>query len=229
MTCTHRGLDGGVNGIKEHTVGVLRCVLDRTISKKSAAVGTGAIALRLLVDMVRPCTGCRVGRVAKKYRDVTSRVTPVTYYIVIVKRSRSCFRRQTWQWWSFVHVFSKWKADSACQSKWRKTQKAHCITLFDHVTCSASSHSLSTHRLSAQRPSQCLIVEQRSVCLVRDAQRSWHDINVDYASASSITLLATSCRLVYKGRLLQHASPYTYLHARASDRWLYWLPIVRRI
>ena len=80
MTYTHRGLDGGVNGIKEHTVGVLRCVLDRTISKKSAAVGTGAIALRLLVDMVSPCTGCRVGRVAKKYRDVTSRVTPVTYY-----------------------------------------------------------------------------------------------------------------------------------------------------
>ena len=35
-----------------HTVGVFRCVLDKTISKKSAAVGTGAIALRPLVDMI---------------------------------------------------------------------------------------------------------------------------------------------------------------------------------
>lgn len=36
----------------EHTVGVFRCVLERTISRKSAAVGTGAIALRPLVDIV---------------------------------------------------------------------------------------------------------------------------------------------------------------------------------
>ena len=36
----------------EHTVGVLRWVFERTISKKSAAVGTGAIALRPLVDIV---------------------------------------------------------------------------------------------------------------------------------------------------------------------------------
>ena len=35
-----------------HTVGVFRCVLERTMSRKSAAVGTGAIALRPLVDMV---------------------------------------------------------------------------------------------------------------------------------------------------------------------------------
>jgi hypothetical protein len=35
----------------EHTVGVFRWVLDSTISKKSAAVGTGAIALRPLVDI----------------------------------------------------------------------------------------------------------------------------------------------------------------------------------
>jgi hypothetical protein len=35
----------------ERTVGVLRWVLDSTISKKSAAVGTGAIALRPLVDI----------------------------------------------------------------------------------------------------------------------------------------------------------------------------------
>jgi hypothetical protein len=33
-------------------VGVFRCVFERTISKKSAAVGTGAIALRPLVDIV---------------------------------------------------------------------------------------------------------------------------------------------------------------------------------
>lgn len=36
----------------ERTVGVFRCVLERTISRKSAAVGTGAIALRPLVDIV---------------------------------------------------------------------------------------------------------------------------------------------------------------------------------
>ena len=36
------------------TVGVFRWVLDNTMSKKSAAVGTGAIAFRPLVDMVRP-------------------------------------------------------------------------------------------------------------------------------------------------------------------------------
>lgn len=35
-----------------HTVGVFLCVLDRTISRKSLAVGTGAIALRPLVDML---------------------------------------------------------------------------------------------------------------------------------------------------------------------------------
>jgi hypothetical protein len=34
------------------TVGVFRCVFERTISRKSAAVGTGAIALRPLVDIV---------------------------------------------------------------------------------------------------------------------------------------------------------------------------------
>jgi len=39
------------NGTR-HTVGVLRCVLDNTISKKSAAVGTGDIAFSPLVDMV---------------------------------------------------------------------------------------------------------------------------------------------------------------------------------
>jgi hypothetical protein len=39
--------------ISERTVGVFRWVLDSTISKKSAAVGTGAIALRPLVDMVQ--------------------------------------------------------------------------------------------------------------------------------------------------------------------------------
>ena len=43
----------GVSRIREHTVGVLRCVLDRTMSKKSAAVGTGAMALSPLVDMVK--------------------------------------------------------------------------------------------------------------------------------------------------------------------------------
>jgi len=36
----------------EHTVGVFRCVFERTMSRKSAAVGTGAIALRPLVDIV---------------------------------------------------------------------------------------------------------------------------------------------------------------------------------
>ena len=35
----------------ERTVGVFRWVLDSTISKKSAAVGTGAIAFRPLVDI----------------------------------------------------------------------------------------------------------------------------------------------------------------------------------
>jgi len=34
------------------TVGVFRCVLDRTMSKKSFAVGTGAIALRPFVAIV---------------------------------------------------------------------------------------------------------------------------------------------------------------------------------
>ena len=34
------------------TVGVLRCVLDRTISRKSDALGTGAIALSPLVDIL---------------------------------------------------------------------------------------------------------------------------------------------------------------------------------
>ena len=33
------------------TVGVFRCVLDKTMSRKSAAVGTGEICLRPLVDM----------------------------------------------------------------------------------------------------------------------------------------------------------------------------------
>lgn len=42
-----------VSGIRKHTVGVLRWVLDRTMSKKSAAVGTGAMALSPLVDMVK--------------------------------------------------------------------------------------------------------------------------------------------------------------------------------
>jgi len=36
---------------RERTVGVFRWVLDSTISKKSAAVGTGAIAFRPLVDI----------------------------------------------------------------------------------------------------------------------------------------------------------------------------------
>ena len=44
------GLDA--DNHREHTVGVFRWVLDSTISKKSAAVGTGAIALRPLVDIV---------------------------------------------------------------------------------------------------------------------------------------------------------------------------------
>jgi len=34
------------------TVGVFRCVLESTISKKSAAVGTGAMAFMPLVDVV---------------------------------------------------------------------------------------------------------------------------------------------------------------------------------
>jgi hypothetical protein len=38
--------------IGERTVGVFRWVFERTMSKKSAAVGTGAIALRPLVDIV---------------------------------------------------------------------------------------------------------------------------------------------------------------------------------
>ena len=37
---------------RERTVGVFLCVFDRTISRKSAAVGTGAIALRPLVDIM---------------------------------------------------------------------------------------------------------------------------------------------------------------------------------
>jgi hypothetical protein len=36
----------------ERTVGVFRWVFERTMSKKSAAVGTGAIAFRPLVDIV---------------------------------------------------------------------------------------------------------------------------------------------------------------------------------
>jgi hypothetical protein len=36
---------------RERTVGVFRWVLDNTISKKSAAVGTGAIVFRPLVDI----------------------------------------------------------------------------------------------------------------------------------------------------------------------------------
>lgn len=37
---------------KRQTVGVFRWVLDKTMSRKSAAVGTGAMALRLLVAIV---------------------------------------------------------------------------------------------------------------------------------------------------------------------------------
>lgn len=48
-----------------HTVGVLRCVLDSTMSKKSAAVGTGAIAFRPLVDIF-------VVRSMKKKKSVLS-------------------------------------------------------------------------------------------------------------------------------------------------------------
>lgn len=39
-------------GCSVRTVGVLRCVLERTISRKSFAVGTGAMALSPLVDIV---------------------------------------------------------------------------------------------------------------------------------------------------------------------------------
>lgn len=46
----HQLLD--IEMIKRHTVGVFRWVLDRTMSKKSAAVGTGAIAFNPLVDIV---------------------------------------------------------------------------------------------------------------------------------------------------------------------------------
>lgn len=35
-----------------HTVGVFRCVLERTMSRKSALVGTGAIALSPLVAII---------------------------------------------------------------------------------------------------------------------------------------------------------------------------------
>ena len=35
----------------QHTVGVLRCVLDSTMSRKSDADGTGAMAFNPLVDM----------------------------------------------------------------------------------------------------------------------------------------------------------------------------------
>jgi len=44
-----RGQD--MNDHHERTVGVFRWVLDSTISKKSAAVGTGAMAFRPLVDI----------------------------------------------------------------------------------------------------------------------------------------------------------------------------------
>jgi len=40
------------DNFKRLTVGVFRCVLDRTMSKKSAAVGTGAIAFSPLVDIL---------------------------------------------------------------------------------------------------------------------------------------------------------------------------------
>lgn len=44
------------------TVGVLRCVLERTMSRKSDALGTGAIAFRPLVDMLgaAACSETRV-------------------------------------------------------------------------------------------------------------------------------------------------------------------------
>ena len=45
------GIGPDADDHRERTVGVFRWVLDSTISKKSAAVGTGAIALRPLVDI----------------------------------------------------------------------------------------------------------------------------------------------------------------------------------
>ena len=55
------------------TVGVFRWVLDNTMSKKSAAVGTGAIAFRPLVDMVSPGVDglWLVGSERKKIRFLT--------------------------------------------------------------------------------------------------------------------------------------------------------------
>ena len=62
--------------ILRRTVGVFRWVLDNTMSKKSAAVGTGAIAFRPLVDMVSTgidgqCFVLRVSQRKKKIRFLT--------------------------------------------------------------------------------------------------------------------------------------------------------------
>ena len=63
----------------ELTVGVFLWVLDKTISKKSAAVGTGAIALSPLVDILS-CEGGE--RRAKAFCSMTSgnfRSVPTAY------------------------------------------------------------------------------------------------------------------------------------------------------
>lgn len=46
----------------QRTVGVFRWVLDRTMSRKSDAVGTGAIAFNPLVDIVISCRGRWAGQ-----------------------------------------------------------------------------------------------------------------------------------------------------------------------
>lgn len=51
------GLAGSTRKNVRRTVGVFRCVLERTMSRKSAAVGTGAMAFSPLVDMVEDWEG----------------------------------------------------------------------------------------------------------------------------------------------------------------------------
>lgn len=52
LSVTSQAHESNTRGAGYGTVGVFRWVLDNTISKKSLAVGTGAIALSPLVDMV---------------------------------------------------------------------------------------------------------------------------------------------------------------------------------
>lgn len=78
---------GGELGVEKRkrvkqTVGVFRWVLDRTMSKKSAAVGTGAMALRLFVAIL--LLWCLGGGIEKNKSQFSCPKAPVQTVLVFV-------------------------------------------------------------------------------------------------------------------------------------------------